>query len=311
MRSNLKRQEIWWDWKDKEAKNEASTFIPSEKKYKWEQALNVVKGQCLPARNQDLKMLEKVGISELRTLAKKGYLSKFEKSRFEMQTQQLSYDPSKIKALNEEQCEAIDPVLQQLESQKFGQFLLYGITGSGKTEVYIHAIKAQELGKGAIVLVPEIALTPGTVARFYEIFGEDIAVFHSQLSASERLSAWNALKNGQKNIAIGPRSALFVPIKPLGLIIIDEEHDSSYKQKDPAPRYHVRETAIMRAHIEESVVVMGSATPSLQTHRVAKDKATMLRLTQRHAEATLPNVQILDLKQYKSAMKGPMAVPTF
>ena len=306
-------KEIWWDWKDKEAKNEASTFIPSEKKYKWEQALNVVKGQCLPARNQDLKMLEKVGISELRTLAKKGYLSKFEKSRFEMQTQQLSYDPSKIKALNEEQCEAIDPVLQQLESQKFGQFLLYGITGSGKTEVYIHAIKkAQELGKGAIVLVPEIALTPGTVARFYEIFGEDIAVFHSQLSASERLSAWNALKNGQKNIAIGPRSALFVPIKPLGLIIIDEEHDSSYKQKDPAPRYHVRETAIMRAHIEESVVVMGSATPSLQTlHRVAKDKATMLRLTQRHAEATLPHVQILDLKQYKSAMKGPMAVPTF
>ena len=306
-------KEIWWDWKDKEAKNEASTFIPSEKKYKWEQALNVVKGQCLPARNQDLKMLEKVGISELRTLAKKGYLSKFEKSRFEMQTQQLSYDPSKIKALNEEQCEAIDPVLQQLESQKFGQFLLYGITGSGKTEVYIHAIKkAQELGKGAIVLVPEIALTPGTVARFYEIFGEDIAVFHSQLSASERLSAWNALKNGQKNIAIGPRSALFAPIKPLGLIIIDEEHDSSYKQKDPAPRYHVRETAIMRAHIEESVVVMGSATPSLQTlYRVAKDKATMLRLTQRHAEATLPNVQILDLKQYKSAMKGPMAVPTF
>ncbi len=306
-------KEIWWDWKDKEAKNEASTFIPSEKKYKWEQALNVVKGQCLPARNQDLKMLEKVGISELRTLAKKGYLSKFEKSRFEMQTQKLFYDPSKIKALNEEQCVAIDPVLQQLESQKFGQFLLYGITGSGKTEVYIHAIKkAQELGKGAIVLVPEIALTPGTVARFYKIFGEDIAVFHSQLSPSERLSAWNALKNGQKNIAIGPRSALFAPIKPLGLIIIDEEHDSSYKQKDPAPRYHVRETAIMRAHIEESVVVMGSATPSLQTlHRVAKDKATMLRLTQRHAEATLPHVQILDLKQYKSAMKGPMAVPTF
>ena len=89
-------------------------FFPSEKKYKWEQALNVVKGQCLPARNQDLKMLEKVGISELRTLAKKGYLSKFEKSRFEMQTQQLSYDPSKIKTLNEEQCVAIDPVLQQL-----------------------------------------------------------------------------------------------------------------------------------------------------------------------------------------------------
>ena len=105
---------------------------------------------------------------------------------------------------------------------------------------------------------------------------------------------------------------LFAPIKSLGLIIIDEEHDSSYKQKDPAPRYHVRETAIMRAHIEESVVVMGSATPSLQTlHRVAKDKAIMLRLTQRHAEATLPHVQILDLKQYKSAMKGPMAVPTF
>ena len=306
-------KETWWDWKDEEAKVKAAAFVPSEREYKWERALKTVQEQDLPARHQDLRTLEYVGASELRSLAEKGYLIKFEKSRFEMQTQQLSYDPSAINALNKEQRTATDAIVKQLVDQKFSQFLLYGITGSGKTEVYIHAIKkAQELGKGAIVLVPEIALTPGTVARFYKIFGEDIAVFHSQLSASERLSAWNALKNGKKSIAIGPRSALFAPIQPLGLIIIDEEHDSSYKQMDPAPRYHARETAIMRAHIEDAVVVMGSATPSLQTlHRVAKDKAAMLRLTQRHAEATLPVVQMLDLKQYKSAMKGPMAVPTY
>lgn len=306
-------KEIWWDWKNEDAKNKASSHVPSERNFKWEQALVVVREQTLPARHQDLRMLEKLGASELRTLAQKGYLRKFEKSRFEMQSQQLIYDPSTINELNDEQRTATDAIIQQLEDQKFGQFLLYGITGSGKTEVYIHAIKrARELGKGAIVMVPEIALTPGTVARFYKVFGEDIAVFHSQLSASERLSAWNALKKGKKNIAIGPRSALFAPIKPLGLIIIDEEHDSSYKQMDPAPRYHARETAVMRAHLESAIVVMGSATPSLQTlHRVAKNKATMLRLTQRHAEASLPEVQILDLKQYKSAMNGPMAVPAY
>ena len=306
-------KEIWWDWKNEDAKNKASSYVPSERKFKWEQALMVVQKQNLPARHKDLRMLEKLGASELRTLAQKGYLRKFEKSRFEMQSQQLIYDPSTINVLNDEQCTATDAIIQQLEGQKFGQFLLYGITGSGKTEVYIHAIKrARELGKGAIVMVPEIALTPGTVARFYKVFGEDIAVFHSQLSASERLSAWNALRKGKKNIAIGPRSALFAPIKSLGLIIIDEEHDSSYKQMDPAPRYHARETAVMRAHLEDAIVVMGSATPSLQTlHRVAKNKTIMLRLTQRHAEASLPEVQILDLKQYKSAMNGPMAVPAY
>lgn len=306
-------KEIWWDWKNEDAKNKASIYIPSEKKFKWEQALMVVQEQNLPARHKDLKMLEKLGASELRTLAQKGYLRKFEKSRFEMQSQQLIYDPSTINVLNDQQRRATDAIVQQLEDQKFGQFLLYGITGSGKTEVYIHAIKrVRELGKGAIVLVPEIALTPGTVARFYKVFGEDIAVFHSQLSASERLSAWNALKKGKKNIAIGPRSALFAPINPLGLIIIDEEHDSSYKQMDPAPRYHARETAVMRAHLEDAIVVMGSATPSLQTlHRVAKNKVIMLRLTQRHAEACLPAVHMLDLKQYKSAMNGPMAVPAY
>lgn len=146
-----------------------------------------------------------------------------------------------------------------------------GITGSGKTEVYIQALKqVLESGRGGIVLVPEIALTPQTVSRFYRIFGEDIAVLHSRMNERERLDSWRKLRSGEKKIAIGPRSAIFSPVQDLGIIILDEEHDNSYKQIDPAPRYHAREVAIMRASMTDSVVIMGSATPSMQALEMTK-----------------------------------------
>jgi primosomal protein N' (replication factor Y) len=167
-----------------------------------------------------------------------------------------------------------------------------------------------ESGKGGLILVPEIALTPQTVRRFYEIFGDQIAVLHSRLNDRERYEAWKALRSGDKRIAIGARSAVFAPVQNLGVIIIDEEHDQSYKQEDPAPRYHAREVAIVRASKLQIPIVFGSATPSMITlNAVTRGKHTMLKLTGRHLDAVLPPVKVLDLRQYRNAMRGPVAVP--
>src|SRR5690606_20777186 len=140
------------------------------------------------------------------------------------------------------------------------------VTGSGKTLVYIELLEeVLRQGRGAIVLVPEIALTPQTVARFRSAFGDVVAVLHSALSDGERYDAWRALRNGDRRIAVGARSAVFAPIPELGAIIVDEEHESTYKQSDEAPRYHAREVAIVRARMAGAVCVLGSATPSLES----------------------------------------------
>ena len=213
--------------------------------------------------------------------------------------------------MNEEQEVVFAPISQALVDGIYKSFLLYGITGSGKTEVYIHALKlALEQGKGGLILVPEIALTPQTVRRFYEIFGDQIAVLHSRLNERERYEAWMALRDGTKKIAIGARSAVFAPVQDLGIIIIDEEHDQSYKQEDPSPRYHAREVAIVRASRLSIPIVFGSATPSMITlYAVTRGKHEMLKLTGRHLNAVLPEVKVLDLRQYRNAMRGPLAVP--
>src|SRR5699024_833625 len=223
------------------------------------------------------------------------------------------YDPARLNTLNEEQQQAFQQVREALDKDQFHSFLLHGITGSGKTEVYIHALRvALKQGKGGLVLVPEIGLTPQIVKRFYMIFGDDIAVLHSRLSDRERYEAWRALQQGEKRIAIGARSAVFAPVQNLGLVIVDEEHDASYKQKDPAPRYHGRDVAIMRAHMNGAVALMGSATPSMSSLQGARTgKSTLLTLNKRPFGASLPDVEVLDLKQYRSAMRGPLAVPVF
>ncbi len=225
----------------------------------------------------------------------------------------LPYDPDAISVLNPEQKEIFRPILDAITGKTFKRFLLYGITGSGKTEIYIHALRETlRQGRGGLILVPEIALTPQTVRRFHLVFGDQIAVLHSRLSERERYDAWTSLQKGEKKVVIGARSAVFAPLKNPGLIIIDEEHDPSYKQEDPAPRYHARETAIMRAWYNDAVILTGSATPSLSSlHASSAGKCTMLRLDNRHALAELPEVRILDLKQYRFAMRGPLAVPLF
>lgn len=178
-------------------------------------------------------------------------------------------------------------------------FLLHGVTGSGKTLVYIELLRrvVLEEGKTAIVLVPEIALTPQTVDRFRAVFGDSIAVLHSALSDGERYDAWLALKRGDKKIAVGARSAIFAPLENLGAIVVDEEHESSYKQGE-TPRYHAREVAIVRAAIEGAVVVLGSATPSLESwSNAAAGKYKLLQLPERVAGNRMPEVDVVDLRR--------------
>jgi primosomal protein N' (replication factor Y) (superfamily II helicase) len=192
--------------------------------------------------------------------------------------------------------------LERLAGAQPGEvFLLHGVTGSGKTLVYIELLRrvVTEQGKTAIVLVPEIALTPQTVDRFRAVFGDRIAVLHSALSDGERYDEWLALEQGRKRIAVGARSAIFAPLDNLGAIVVDEEHESSYKQGE-SPRYHARETAIVRARAAGAVVVLGSATPSLETWvNAASGKYSLLSLPERVGEARLPRVDVVDLRETK------------
>ena len=188
-------------------------------------------------------------------------------------------------------------------------FLLHGVTGSGKTEVYLQAIaRALEMGKGAIVLVPEISLTPQTVERFKARFSSgphqtQVAVLHSHLSAGERHDEWHKIRKGRARIVIGARSAIFAPVDPLGLIIVDEEHEHSYKQEE-APRYNARDVAVVRGSAEDAVVVLGSATPSLESyHNAKKGKYRLLELPHRADNAKMPIVRIVDMRQTAKKQK--------
>ena len=187
-----------------------------------------------------------------------------------------------------------------MDRKKYEEFLLYGVTGSGKTEVYLQLIdKAQKVGKSAIVLVPEISLTPQMLDRFISRFGkETIAVLHSKLSIGERHDEWERIKENKAKIVIGARSAIFAPVKDLGIIIIDEEHDSSYKS-EASPKYDAKEVAKKIAKQENVPLVLGSATPDLRTFYNAKEteKITLLELTKRANNSNLPKVEIVDLKQ--------------
>src|SRR3984957_13896177 len=189
-------------------------------------------------------------------------------------------------------------------------FLLHGVTGSGKTEIYLQALAhALEQGKGGIVLVPEISLTPQTVERFKARFSSGplqtlVAVLHSHLSAGERHDEWHKIRQGRARIVIGARSAIFAPVEPLGLIIVDEEHETSYKQEE-APRYHARDVAIMRGQMENAVVVLGSATPSLESfYNCKRGKFSLLELPERVDNQKMPRVRVVDMRQAAHKEKG-------
>lgn len=198
---------------------------------------------------------------------------------------------------------AIDALVAGTAGQTF---LLHGVTGSGKTLVYLELLRhvVNERGRSAIVLVPEIALTPQTVDRFRAVFGDSVAVLHSGLSDGERYDAWLALRRGEKRIAVGARSAVFAPLRDLGAIIVDEEHESTYKQGE-SPRYHAREVAIVRARAAGAIVVLGSATPSLESWTNARNgKFQLLSLPDRVGGGRLPAVEVVDMRQQAGGVQG-------
>ena len=209
--------------------------------------------------------------------------------------------------LNEEQRKAVACICEEYQAGKRGTYLIHGVTGSGKTEVYLNVIEEViALGKQVIVLIPEIALTYQTVRRFSERFGDRVAFLHSKLSPGERYDQYRRAKEGDIDIMIGPRSALFAPFQKLGLIVLDEEHETSYKS-ETTPKYHARETAVELARMTNSSVILGSATPSLEAYRKAlMGEYRLLKLTERAKHARLPEVEIVDLKEELKAKNRSM-----
>jgi primosomal protein N' (replication factor Y) len=196
-----------------------------------------------------------------------------------------------------EQQTALETICASMDREKPQTVLLHGVTGSGKTEVYLQAIQhALDKGQGAIVLVPEIALTPQTVDRFRSRFGECVAVLHSSLSEGERHDEWHRIRNGEAQIAIGARSALFAPIENPGLIVVDEEHEPTYKQ-DESPRYNARDVAVMRGHLENCCVVLGSATPAMESFaNVKSGRYALAEMLLRVDDRSMPHMRVIDMR---------------
>src|SRR5213080_4816437 len=254
-----------------------------------------------PIRAADLLRQTALDNQTLRALVKRGLAELREQAVVRDPHADEQFIATSNLVLNEEQTRALKEVAPALDSSENAQpILLHGVTGSGKTEIYLQAIRAAlNRGRTAIVLVPEISLTPQTVERFKSRFADvpyAVAVLHSHLSEGERHDEWHKIHSGRARIVIGARSAIFAPLKDLGLIIVDEEHETTYKQEE-APRYHARDVAIVRAKIEKCVAVLGSATPSLESyHNAVIGKYRLVTLTQRVDDQRMPLIRIVDLR---------------
>src|SRR5512133_648759 len=211
-------------------------------------------------------------------------------------------------SLTSEQSAALGAITAALEARTFATLLLHGVTGSGKTEVYLRAIeRARAQGRGALVLVPEIALTPQLAGRFRVRFGDDVALLHSGLSDGERHAEWLRLRHGEAHICVGVRSAIFAPVQDLAILVVDEEHDPSFKQED-GPAYHARDLAVVRAKREDAVLILGSATPSLETlENARRGRYRTLALPDRVDGRPMPQVSLVDLSRLRRS--GGPALP--
>lgn len=216
--------------------------------------------------------------------------------------------PAAVVTLTSEQARAVEQLRARVAAATFGVAVLHGVTGSGKTEVYLRLTRdVLAAGRRALMLVPEIALTPAVVARFRRAFGSLVAVQHSGLSDGERYDQWRRVRRGEVGVVVGTRSAVFAPLESLGLIIVDEEHDTSYKQEE-TPRYHARDVAIVRAQRANALVVLGSATPSLETYANARaGRFELIELTRRVAERPMATVRVVDMRHVYADV-GPDAV---
>ncbi len=263
---------------------------------------------------EQLRHLGKIERDVVRRLEKKGLVSlnEVESIRDPYRDAELP-DPAEVDPTSE-QAEALREIHGAIGDGAFKSLLLYGVTGSGKTHVYVKSIeKTLEAGKSAIVLVPELALTPQAVRQFRAHFGDLVTVLHSGLSPGERYDSWRRTRAGDYRIVVGARSAVFAPLSNLGLVVIDEEHEPSYKQFDDPPLYHARDVAIVRARMVNAVTVMGSATPSLETYANTRNgKFACCRLTRRVDRRPLPGVRIVDMREERrlgrlSVFSSPLA----
>ncbi len=234
----------------------------------------------------------------IKALERKGYVHIYSKTVRRKPLEHFEYQETSHLPLTAKQQEVLDRVKMGIDSGEFSPILLHGVTDSGKTEIYLQAIAyLLSLGRTALVMVPEISLTPLLVSRFLSRFGEKIAVLHSKLSVGERLDEWQRIRKREVDVVIGARSAIFAPLDRLGLIVVDEEHEMSYKQ-DSAPRYHGRDTAVMRAQLEQIPILLGSATPSLESYYNAQtQKYHLMTITERIDHRPLPAVEIVDMRK--------------
>lgn len=247
---------------------------------------------------QELLKKTGAGASSVKSLEEKEIVEIFDKEIERTYTEEYE-EAKKGITITKEQSVIIEEVGTTVEKEEFAAYLLHGVTGSGKTQVYIElAEKALNKGKTVLVLVPEISLTPQITTRFLNRFGEVVGVMHSRMSLGERYDTWRGVINGKYKIVIGPRSALFAPLKNTGLIIIDEEHDGSYKQQETTPKYHARDAAVMKANFNNCPVLLGSATPSIESmYNAETGKYKLLELKTRIDNAKLPKIKLIDIRK--------------
>ncbi|AWP28639.1 primosomal protein N' [Paenibacillus sp. Cedars] len=257
----------------------------------------------LPISQKDLLQTLGVTAGTVKALADKGLITLEDVEVFRDPYRGRNFTPSTPLALTQEQQVVYRSIVNKLDEREHGVFLLHGVTGSGKTEIYLQTIqRCLEQERQAIVLVPEISLTPQMVERFKARFGDRVAVMHSRLSDGERYDEWRKIREGRASVVVGARSAVFAPFDRLGLIIMDEEHETSYKQEE-TPKYHARDVAIHRASLTGAAVILGSATPSLESYHAAKSQAQdhfapqLLEMPSRALGNRLPEVQIVDMRE--------------
>lgn len=271
----------------------------------------------LISRKEEVQLSEvisktKSSYGTVSALEKKGFVKIFEKEISRYYEEEYSEGKKSFK-LTAAQLNIINSVSEKITKKKFESFLLHGVTGSGKTQVYIELAKqAIKSGRNVIILVPEISLTPQITTRFFEYLGNTVAVFHSRMSLGERYDTWRGIRDGKFRVVIGPRSALFAPLANIGLIVVDEEHDSSYKQWDLVPRYQARDSAVIKAMYSNCPVVLGSATPSLESmYNAETGKYKLLELPERVDNAKLPIIKLIDIKKEKSGRKSEYVFSKF
>lgn len=279
------------------SENELAETIESMPKIavKQTEALRLFQGvtrKWLPLKEMDISS------AVAKALIEKGLLQEKQEEIYRDPLAGRIFDPDQPLVLTQTQQAAIEPILQKIEENRAETFLLHGVTGSGKTEIYLQSIsEVIKKGQEAIVLVPEISLTPQMTDRFKRRFGNDVAVLHSGLSTGEKYDEWRKISRKEVKVVVGARSAVFAPFENIGLIIIDEEHETSYKQEEN-PRYHARDVAIWRSGFYQCPVILGSATPSLESFaRAKKGVYKLLALAERVNDRPLPTVDIVDMRE--------------